>query len=261
MFSIRLAAGLAGAFLAMTMTHHPEDKAFDYPPAPKDATVDDYHGTKVPDPYRPLEDPDSPATRAWVEAENKITFGFLEKIPQRDAIKKRLTALWDYEKFGIPSKEGSIYSFSRNSGLQNQSVLYTTDKLDGEPKLLIDPNTLTKDGTVALSGARFSQDGKLFAYGLASAGSDWTEWKVRDVATRQGSRRPSEVDQVLLGLVDEGRHRASTTDDSPSPPRARTSRGRTTSRSSTTTSSARPRSRTCSSTSGPTRRSGSSTAR
>ena len=183
MLITRLAAGLAGAFLAMTMPADPPDKAFDYPVAPKDGTVDDYHGTKVPDPYRPLEDPDSPATRAWVEAENKITFGFLEKIPARDAIKKRLTTLWDYEKFGVPSKEGAIYSYARNSGLQNQSVLFTTDKLDGEPRILIDPNTLTKDGTVALSGARFSQDGKLFAYGLASAGSDWQEWKVRDVAS------------------------------------------------------------------------------
>ena len=180
MLSARLAIGLAGALLAMTI---PADKAFDYPAAPKDGTVDDYHGTKVSDPYRPLEDPDSAATRAWVEAENKITFGFLEKIPARETIKKRLTTLWDYEKFGVPSKEGAIYSYSRNSGLQNQGVLFTTDTLDGEPRLLIDPNTLTKDGTVALGGARFSQDGKLFAYGLASAGSDWQEWKVRDVAS------------------------------------------------------------------------------
>ncbi len=185
LLSTRLAAGIAGALLAMTMP--PDDKPFDYPAAPKSPTVDDYHGTKVPDPYRPLEDPDSAETRAWVEAENKITFGFLEKIPARESIKKRLTELWDYEKFGTPSKEGPIYSFSRNTGLQNQSVLYTVDTLDGEPRLLIDPNTLTKDGTVALSGGSFSQDGKLFAYGLASAGSDWQEWKVRDVASGKDS--------------------------------------------------------------------------
>ncbi|MDB5349924.1 MAG: f1pep1 [Planctomycetota bacterium] len=189
MIAKRLAASFAGAILAMSslsllQAGSPKDKkAFDYPPAPKSDTVDDYHGNKVPDPYRPLEDPDSAETRAWVEAENKITFGYLEKIPARAAIKKRLTELWDYEKFGVPSKEGDRYAFTRNSGLQNQSVLYTADALDGEPKVLIDPNALTKDGTMALSGAKFSQDGKLFAYGLASAGSDWQEWKVRDVAT------------------------------------------------------------------------------
>ncbi len=186
MIAKRLIAGFAGAVIVMSSVASEgaegPKKAFDYPKAPRDETVDTYHGTKVPDPYRPLEDPDAPATKAWVEAENKVTFQFLEAIPARDRIKKRLTELWDYEKYGVPSKEGERYAYSRNSGLQSQSVLYTTDKLDGEPRLLIDPNTLTKDGTVALSGARFSKDGKLFAYGLASAGSDWTEWKVRDVA-------------------------------------------------------------------------------
>ena len=161
----------------------PKDKPFEYPAAPRDGTVDTYHGVKVADPFRPLEDPDSDVTRAWVEAENKITFDFLSKIPARETIKKRITELWDYEKFGIPSKEGERFVFSRNSGLQNQSVLYTSETLGGEPKVLIDPNTLTKDGTTALSGGSFSQDGKLFAYGLASAGSDWQEWKVRDVST------------------------------------------------------------------------------
>ncbi len=189
MITKRLAAGFTGAILAMSslspsQAGSPKDKkAFDYPPAPKNETVDNYHGTKVADPYRPLEDPDSAETKAWVEAENKITFGYLEKIPARATLKKRLTELWDYEKFGVPSKEGERYAFSKNSGLQNQGVLFTAESLDGEPKVLIDPNALTKDGTVALSGAKFSQDGKLFAYGLASAGSDWQEWKVRDVAT------------------------------------------------------------------------------
>ena len=120
MTASRLAA-LAGALLLMSphaTSADDKDRGFDYPPAPRDETVDTYHGTKVPDPYRPLEDPDSPSTRAWVEAENKITFGYLEKIPSREPIKKRLTQLWDYEKFGIPSKEGSIYSYSRNTGLQ-----------------------------------------------------------------------------------------------------------------------------------------------
>jgi prolyl oligopeptidase len=154
-----------------------------YPEARKTDTVDDYHGTRVADPYRWLEDPDSPETRAWVEAENRVTFAYLEAIPAREMLKKRLTKLWDYEKFGVPSKEGDRYFFSRNSGLQNQSVLYTTTSIDGEPRVLLDPNTLTADGTVALSGLEPSDDGALLAYGLASAGSDWQEWKVRDVKT------------------------------------------------------------------------------
>ncbi|CAA9379332.1 MAG: Prolyl endopeptidase [uncultured Phycisphaerae bacterium] len=145
--------------------------------------VDDHHGTKVPDPYRPLEDPDAPESRAWIEAQNKLTFGFLEQIPARDRIKKRLTALWDYEKFGMPFAEGGRYFYSRNSGLQNQGVLYSTPSLDGEPRVLLDPNTLSPDGTVALTRAVVSDDGRLMAYGLASAGSDWQEWRVREVGT------------------------------------------------------------------------------
>ncbi len=156
-----------------------------YPDARKADVVDDYHGTKVADPYRWLEDPDSPETRAWVEAENKVTAAYLDAIPARSALKERLTKLWNYEKFGAPRKEGGRYFYSRNTGLQNQSVLYSTETLDGEPRLLIDPNTLSPDGTVALSGVSYSDDGTLMAYGIAAAGSDWTEWKVRDVATGQ----------------------------------------------------------------------------
>jgi len=181
------AAIFVGAALVMS-NGHPQaaepPRATDYPPAPKSDTVDDYHGTKVPDPYRPLEDPDSEETRAWVEAENKVTYDFLDTIAERPAIKERLTKLWDYEKFGIPSKQGDRYIYSRNSGLQNQSVLYKTTKLDdADPAVLIDPNTLSTDGTVALAGVSFSDDGNLMAYGIATAGSDWNEWRVRDVAT------------------------------------------------------------------------------
>jgi prolyl oligopeptidase len=178
---------LIGAALAMSigpLSAAEPPRATDYPPAPKSETVDDYHGTKVPDPYRLLEDPDSAETRAWVEAENKVTYGFLDQIAERPAIKKRLTQLWNYEKFGIPSKEGDRYIYSRNSGLQNQSVLYKTAALDdADPAVLIDPNTLSADGTVALAGVSFSDDGNLMAYGIATAGSDWNEWRVRDVAT------------------------------------------------------------------------------
>jgi prolyl oligopeptidase len=154
-----------------------------YPSARKSDQVDDYHGVKVADPYRWLEDLDSEETRAWVEAQNKLTFAFLNEIPQRTAIRERLTKLWNYEKYGVPFKEGDRYFYTRNSGLQNQSVLYTVNTLDGQPSMILDPNTLSSDGTVAVSGLQVSPDGKLLAYSLSASGSDWQEWKVRDVTT------------------------------------------------------------------------------
>ena len=154
-----------------------------YPEAKKVEQVDDYHGVKVADPYRWLEDLDSPDTQKWVEAENNLSSSFLNSIPQRAAIKERLTKLWNYEKFGVPFKRGGRYFYSRNTGLQNQNVVYSVASLEGEPQLLIDPNTLSADGTVALSGLQVSDDGKLLAYSLSSSGSDWQTWKVRDVAT------------------------------------------------------------------------------
>ena len=125
-----------------------------YPVARKSDQVDDYHGTKVADPYRWLEDLDSAETAKWVEAQNKLTFGFLGSIPQRAAIRERLTKLWNYEKFGVPFKEGSRYFYTRNSGLQNQSVLYTVTSLDAQPQMILDPNTLSQDGTVVASTGR-----------------------------------------------------------------------------------------------------------
>jgi prolyl oligopeptidase len=156
---------------------------FAYPDTETGDVVDDYHGTKVADPYRWLEDTDSDKTAAWVKAQNEVTFAYLEQIPERDALRKRLTQLWNYERFGLPHKEGKRYFVSRNDGLQNQSVLYTMDALDGDMKLLLDPNTLSADGTVALSGTKVSHDGKLMAYGLSASGSDWQTWRVRDVET------------------------------------------------------------------------------
>jgi len=154
-----------------------------YPETKKVEQVDVYHGTPVADPYRWLEEDVrvSKDTAAWVEAQNKVTFAFLEAIPEREAIKKRITELWNYEKFTAPSKVGGRYFYFRNDGLQNQSVLFMQEKLDGEPKLLMDPNTWSKDGTVALSGLAVSDDGKLIAYGVAESGSDWNTWKVFDV--------------------------------------------------------------------------------
>ncbi|MDB9337572.1 prolyl oligopeptidase family serine peptidase [Nodularia spumigena] len=154
-----------------------------YPISNKSDQVDNYHGTLVADPYRWLEDPDSAETRNWISAENQITFAYLNEIPAREKIKQRLTKLWDYEKYGIPFKEGDNYFYFKNDGLQNQSVLYTLKTLDAEPKVLIDPNKLSTDGTIALSGLAISENGKLLAYGLSTSGSDWQEWKVRDVET------------------------------------------------------------------------------
>ena len=154
-----------------------------YPPARKSDQTDDYHGVKVADPYRWLEDLDSDETKAWVEAENKLTFSYLNEIPARAKIRERLTKLWNYERYGTPFKEGGRYFYARNSGLQNQSVYYSVTSLTDEPKLLLDPNTLSTDGTVALSGLAPSNDGKLLAYSLSASGSDWQEWKVRDVET------------------------------------------------------------------------------
>ncbi|MGO8793672.1 MAG: prolyl oligopeptidase family serine peptidase [Candidatus Sulfotelmatobacter sp.] len=154
-----------------------------YPDARRSDQTDDYHGTKVADPYRWLEDTDSAETHAWVEAENKLTFGYLDKIPYRQAIRDRLTKLWNYERFSVPEEEGGRYFFQHNTGLQNQSVLLVADSLHAEPRVLLDPNLLSSDGTVALSATAISDDGKLMAYGIATSGSDWNEWHVRDVDT------------------------------------------------------------------------------
>jgi prolyl oligopeptidase len=154
-----------------------------YPQAKRGDQVDDYHGTKVADPYRWLEDTDAAETHAWVEAENKLTFGYLEQIPYRQAIRDRLTKLWNYERFTIPGQYGGRYFYQHNTGLQNQNVLLVAESINAEPRVLLDPNTLSTDGTVALAGTEISDDGKLMAYGLATSGSDWTEWHVRDIDT------------------------------------------------------------------------------
>jgi prolyl oligopeptidase len=155
----------------------------EYPKTRTVEQVDDYFGTKVKDPYRWLEDDNSPETKAWVEAQNAVTFAYLGAIPQRKAIEARLTELWNYERFGLPSKEGPWYVYTRNSGLQNQAVLHRSRRLDAEPEVLLDPNTLSADGTVALGGRFFSDDGALLAWATSSGGSDWREWRVREVAT------------------------------------------------------------------------------
>ncbi len=153
--------------------------------------TDDYHGTTVADPYRWLEGgADDQEVQGWIEEQSRFTAAYLEKLPERDQIQDRLTTLWDYEKYGTPFKKsvktgdgdgGDRYFYFKNDGLQNQSVLYVLDDLDGEPKVLLDPNTLSEDGTVALSGAAISDDGQYLAYGLSQSGSDWQVWKVRAI--------------------------------------------------------------------------------
>ena len=145
--------------------------------------MDDYNGTKIADPYRSLEDADAPSTRKWVEEENRLTFSWLARQPGREAIKTQLTALWNYERFGGLFKGGNRYFYSHNTGLQNQSVVYVMDSLNGPPRELLDPNTYRKDGTAALSGESVSWNGALYGYSVAQAGSDWEEWRVRNVAT------------------------------------------------------------------------------
>ena len=189
---------IALLFILMTQT---VGKAMTYPVTKMVDRVDTYHGVKVADPYRWLENPDAEDTKAWVEAQNKVTFGYLQNIPERESIQKRLTELWNYEKYGMPFKRGDHYFddkndglqikrgdryfYYKNDGLQNQSVLYAIESLKGEPRVLLDPNTLSSDGIVALSGIAISDDGSQLAYGISKSGSDWQEWKVRDVVTGQ----------------------------------------------------------------------------
>ena len=164
--------------IAMSAAETPK---LDYPPTHKGDTVDDYHGTRIADPYRWLEDDNSAETKAWVESQNKVTFGFLETIPERTKIRERLTKLWNYERFGAPHREGGRYFFTHNSGLQNQRVLMVADSLTAEPRPLLDPNKLTADGTVAMTDFVPSDDGTKLVYGLQRSGSDWEENRVRDV--------------------------------------------------------------------------------
>ncbi len=154
-----------------------------YPPAKKVDVVDDYHGVKVADPYRWLEDTNSPETAAWVQAENKVTETYLSHIPERAKIRARLTELFDYQRYNGAFEVAGKYFLFRNDGLQNQDILYVSDGPDGRERPLLDPNTLRADGTAALAGLSVDRSAKLLAYAIAQAGSDWTEWHVRDIAT------------------------------------------------------------------------------
>jgi prolyl oligopeptidase len=186
---MKRSAPVVAIALVLSCTHASEtrpppgiyDYGIVYPATAKVEHVDDYHGVQVADPYRWLEDLDSDATARWVKEQNQLTRSYLERIPERAQIRKRLTELWDFEKYGVPVKRGDRYFFTRNDGLQDQGVLYWSEALDAEPRVLLDPNSMSEDGMVALSGYSVSPDGNMVAYGLQIAGSDWVLWKVRNV--------------------------------------------------------------------------------
>jgi prolyl oligopeptidase len=187
---------LAFGGLCVLSTVQAADEKIMYPQTRRVDHVDVYHGVKVHDPYRWLEQDvrKSPEVADWVAEQNKVTSAYLHAIPQREAIRHRLTELWNYERYSAPFKAGRRYFYTRNDGLQNQAVLYTLDALDGEPRVLLNPNTWSKDGTVALAGLDISDDGNHLAYGVAGAGSDWQTWHVMDVAT--GKVLPDELKWV-----------------------------------------------------------------
>ncbi len=167
------------ATVAVATTGH----MLSYPSASRDDVVAEYHGVKVPDPYRWMEDIDSPATRAWVEAEGKLSRDYLNAIPGREAIAERLKQIWNFERWSPPEHHGHYWFYTHNDGLQNQSVIFATTDPATTGRVLLDPNTLSKDGTVALREIAISDDGRLFAYALSDAGSDWQIWHVRNVDT------------------------------------------------------------------------------
>ena len=175
----------AAANLILLTLLMPAAPPFHYPATRKSDTVDNYHGTKVPDPYRWLEDDHTPETTAWVTEQNMATQAYLANIPYRQKLRERMTTFYNYVRVSAPTRRGNTYFFRRNDGLQNQAVIYMQQGLDGTPELLLDPNKLSKDGTAVLSASAFSRDGKYFAYGVSQGGSDWQEAHILEVATRK----------------------------------------------------------------------------
>lgn len=169
--------------ILMMSSCNPKEEKINYPETLKTDTVDVYFGTEVADPYRWLEDDNSAETAAWVTAQNEVTDAYLAKIPYRNQIRERLTALWNYPRYGVPFKKGGYYFFFKNDGIQNQSVLYIQDSLKGEARIFLDPNKLSADGTTSLGTYSVSKDGKYFAYAISKAGSDWNEIYVMETAT------------------------------------------------------------------------------
>lgn len=190
----KVVALVAAAAMTFSCNDMKKIERLPYPETPRGSVTDDYFGTVVPDPYRWLEDDASAETAAWVEAENAVTEHYLAQIPFREAIRKRLTELWNYPKEGIPFRHGGHWYVYRNDGLQNQAVLYRMTAPDGERTCFLDPNTLSDDGTVALNSTVFSEDGRYCAYGTSASGSDWVEIRVID--TKDGSTLPDRIEWV-----------------------------------------------------------------
>src|SRR5436305_13510174 len=168
--AVPVSAETAEAIMHMSSVESPTEKRIVYPESPRVEQVDEYHGVKVADPYRWLEDLDSQQTRDWVAAQNRLTSAYLAAIPEREPIRRRLTELWNYERYTVPIQHGGRYFFTRNDGLQNQNVLYRVDTPGGEPRLVLDPNTLSQAGTLATTGSSFREAAKLPAYGVSSGG-------------------------------------------------------------------------------------------
>ena len=184
---------------AVLVAAHAGAQVTSYPATRKIDHMDDYHGTKVADPYRWLEDETSPETAAWIEAQNAVTFPYLEKIPFRNALLERVTQLVDYERYSVPSRKGPYFFFSKNSGLQNQSVLFLQKGLDAQSEVLIDPNAWSADGTVQLAAFEPSKDAKYAVYGTSQSGSDWQQYKVMELASKR--TLPDTIDWVKVSDI------------------------------------------------------------
>jgi len=184
LFALTLSISIA-PLLRVASAHDGDIPKLTYPETKRVEVVDDYFGTKVPDPYRWLEDDNAPEVASWVEAENKVTFGYLNQISYRQQIKERLTKLLNYPKYTAPTRRGQYFFFGKNDGLQNQNVQYIQKGLEGAPEVLLDPNKFSADGTSQLGGFSLSESGKYVAYGISEGGSDWRDFYVLDVATKK----------------------------------------------------------------------------
>lgn len=196
--ALLLVMGLSGCAQSEPETAQGPSVPVAYPSSERIDHIDTYHGVEVADPYRWLEDVDGDKTAQWVVDQNAVAQPFLEAIPARDTINQRLTEVWNYERFTTPVKEGGRYFYRRNDGLQDQDVLYVTDSLDGEPRILIDPNTFSDDRTASMTSFVVSPDGSRIAYSISEAGSDWRHWKVREVETGE------DLDDRLDGIKFSG---------------------------------------------------------
>ena len=190
---------VAALSLTLLFGAAPASAQLKYPEAKKVDQVDNYFGTRVADPYRWLEDPASADTKAWIAAQNRVTQAYLSTIPNRDSIRDRLTTLWNYEKLSTPFTEGKRVFQFKNDGLQNQSVLYVAEGEDKPMRVLLDPNKLSEDGTVALAGVSVSPDGNVLAYGISKAGSDWREFRFLDIAS--GKKLPDILTNIKFSGV------------------------------------------------------------